>query len=257
MLAHRVIPCLLLRGAGCVKTVRFRNPTYLGDPINIVRIFNDREVDELVVLDMDASREGRGPCFAGLVDLASECFMPLCCGGGVRSLDDMRRLFAIGVEKVAINTQAVLNPALVASAAREFGTQSVVVSIDVETDFLRRRRVVTHGGRRSHPLDPVAHAREMERRGAGEVFLNSVDRDGTMAGYDLELIRDVAAGISVPVVACGGAGSLQDVTKALRAGAAAAAAGSLFSFAGANRAVLVNYPDRNELDAVLREGGLA
>lgn len=164
MLAARLIPCLLLRGAGCVKTVRFRKATYLGDPINIVRIFNDREVDELIVLDIDATGEGRSPRLAHLADLASECFMPLCYGGGVRSLEDIERLFAIGVEKVAINTQAVLNPVLVDSAARQFGSQSIVASIDVKLDFLRRRRVVTHGGHRSHALDPVAHAREMEAR---------------------------------------------------------------------------------------------
>jgi cyclase len=254
MLAARLIPCLLLKGAGCVKTVRFRKPTYLGDPVNIVRIFNDREVDELVVLDIDAAPEGRSPRLALLADLASECFMPLCYGGGVRSLEDVQRLFALGVEKVAINTQAVLNPALVESAARQFGSQSIVVSIDVKADLLGRRRVVTHGGRRSHALDPVAHAREVERRGAGEVFLNSVDRDGVMRGYDLDLIREVAEAIRVPVIACGGAGCLEDAVRALRAGASAAAAGSLFSFAGPNRAVLISYPDRPDIDAAFTEG---
>jgi imidazole glycerol-phosphate synthase subunit HisF len=255
MLAARLIPCLLLKGAGCVKTVRFRKPTYLGDPVNIVRIFNDREVDELVVLDIDAAREGRSPHLALLADLASECFMPLCYGGGVRSLEDIERLFALGMEKVAINTQAVSNPALVESAARQFGSQSIVVSIDVKSDLFGRRRVVTHGGRRSHLLDPVAHAREMESLGAGEVLLNSVDRDGTMGGYDLALIADVAATIRVPVIACGGAGCLEDAARALRAGAAAAAAGSLFSFAGPNRAVLISYPDRRDIEAAFTVGG--
>lgn len=251
MLTSRLIPCLLLKGSGCVKTVRFRKATYLGDPVNIVRIFSDREVDELVVLDIGATPEGRGPRFEQLADLASECFMPLCYGGGVRSLEDIHRLFAVGLEKVAINTQAVLDPALVESAAKTFGSQSIVASIDVKADWLRRRRVVTHAGRRSHALDPVAHAREMERRGAGEVFLNSVDRDGLMQGYDLALIGDVAASVGIPVVACGGAGSLEDAASALRAGAAAAAAGSLFSFAGPNRAVLINYPDRADIDTLV------
>ena len=251
MLAARLIPCLLLRGAGCVKTLRLRKPTYLGDPINIVRIFNDREVDELIVLDIDARREGRGPRLDHLADLASECFMPLCYGGGVRSLEDIERVFAVGVEKVSINTQAVLDPALVESAARQFGSQSIVASIDVRTDLLRRRRVVTHGGRRSHALDPVAHARAMEERGAGEVLLNSVERDGVMGGYDLALVADVARAVHVPVIACGGAGSLEDAARALRAGASAAAAGSLFCFAGPSREVLVNYPDRRDIDAML------
>ncbi len=248
MLAARLIPCLLLKGAGCVKTVRFRKPVYLGDPINIVRIFNDREVDELVVLDVDATPEGRGPRFELLADLASECFMPLCYGGGVRSREDVRRLFALGVEKVAINTQAVLDPGLVESAARQFGSQSIVASIDVKPDIFGRRHVVTHGGGRSHNLEPIAHAREMERRGAGEVFLNAVERDGVMQGYDLELIREVATAIHVPLIACGGAGCLEDAARAIGAGAAAAAAGSMFSFAGPNRAVLISYPDRREIE---------
>jgi cyclase len=251
MLAARLIPCLLLKGAGCVKTVRFRKPTYLGDPVNIVRIFNDREVDELVVLDIEATPESRSPPFPLLADLASECFMPLCYGGGIRSLEEIERLLALGVEKVAINTQAVLNPALVEAAAHQFGSQSIVASIDVKKGLLGGRRVVTHGGRRSHALDPVAHAREMERRGAGEVFLNSVDRDGVMNGYDLGLVAEVATAIGVPVIACGGAGSLADAGRALRAGAAAAAAGSLFSFAGPNRAVLINYPDRRDIEGLL------
>ena len=254
MLAARLIPCLLLKGAGCVKTVRFRRLTYLGDPVNIVRIFNDREVDELVVLDIEATREGRSPRLAFLADLASECFMPLCYGGGVRSVEDAERLFALGVEKVAINTQAVLDPALVESAAHRFGSQSIVVSMDVKTDFFGRRRVVTHGGRRSHALDPVAHAREMERRGAGEVLLNSVDRDGVMQGYDLDLVAEVAAAIRVPVIACGGAGCLEDAVRAIRAGAAAAAGGSIFSFAGPHRAVLISYPDRRDIDAAFPAG---
>jgi cyclase len=249
MLAARLIPCLLLDGAGCVKTRRFRSPVYLGDPINIVRIFNDREVDELIVLDIRAAREGRGPALPRLADLASECFMPVCYGGGVRSVEDLQHIFGLGVEKVSINSQAVLDPSLVESAASRFGSQSIVVSIDVKRDLFGRRRVVTHGGRRVHPLDPVVHARDMERRGAGEVLLNSVERDGALGGYDLDLIGEAAAALSVPLIACGGAASLEDAAKALRAGASAAAAGSLFTLAGPHRAVLVSYPDRSEIDA--------
>jgi imidazole glycerol-phosphate synthase subunit HisF len=257
MVPARLIPCLLLRGAGCVKTVRFRKPVYLGDPINVVRIFNEREVDELILLDIDACREGRGPRFARLADLASECFMPVCYGGGVRSLGDVERLFAIGIEKVSINTHAVLNPALVEEAVRRFGSQSIVASVDVRKGFFGGRRVVTCGGRRAHALDPVVHAREMERRGAGEVLLNSVDRDGVMRGYDLALVGEVSAAVRVPVVALGGAGSLADAGTVLRAGAAAAAAGSLFCFAGPDREVLINYPDRGDIDAELQPPGPA
>jgi cyclase len=231
--------------------VGFRKPVYLGDPINVVRIFNEREVDELILLDIDACREGRGPRFAQLADLASECFMPLCYGGGVRSLEDIERLFAIGIEKVSINTQAVLNPGLVEGAVRRFGSQSIVASVDVRKGFFGRRRVVTCGGRSAHALDPVAHARAMEDRGAGEVLLNSVDRDGSMRGYDLALVREVAAAVRVPVVALGGAGCLADAGRVLRAGAAAAAAGSLFCFAGPGPGVLINYPARRDIDAGL------
>jgi cyclase len=247
----RLIPCLLLGDQGCVKTIRFREPTYLGDPINIVRIFNDREVDELVVLDITATPQGRGPRLDLLSDLASECFIPLCYGGGVRSLDDMRKLFAPGVEKVALNSRAAAEPSLVSEAAAAFGSSSVVVAIDVRKNLFGRQKVFTHGGRKGTGRDPVAYAREMAERGAGEIFLNSVDRDGTMEGYDLELIAAVSSAVGIPIIACGGAGRLDHVAGALRAGATAVAAGSLFCFAGPHRAVLISYPERAEIDTLL------
>jgi len=248
----RLIPCLLLRGQECVKTVRFRSPRYLGDPVNIVRIFNDREVDELIVLDITATPQGHGPRLDLLSDLASECFMPLCYGGGIRGMADMHALFALGVEKVAVNTRAVEEPAIVEAAASAFGSQSIVVGIDVKTTLFGRKRVFIRGGRKATGLEPAVHAQEMESRGAGEIFLNSVDRDGTMRGYDLELIRQVTSAVSIPVIACGGAGTLENAAEALQAGASAVAAGSLFSFAGRNRAVLINYPDREEIENVLK-----
>ena len=251
MIATRVIPCLLLRNAGLVKTVRFGDPRYLGDPINIVRIFNDKEVDELVLLDIMATAQTRKPNFELLARITSECFMPLCYGGGVRALDTMKSLFAIGIEKVSLNSAAVEDRRLVEDAARAFGASSVVVSIDVKKRLFGGYEVRTHGGRKATGLDPVQHARDMERAGAGEILLNSIDRDGTMNGFDLELVRKVSSAVTIPVVACGGAGSVTDLGLVVRdAGASAAAAGSMFVFQGTHRAVLISYPSQAELRAV-------
>lgn len=252
MIAVRVIPCLLLRGSGLVKTVRFRDPKYLGDPINVVKIFNDKEVDELVLLDVLATVEGRRPPFDLLEQIASECFMPLCYGGGVRGMDDVRALFELGVEKVSLNAAAVEDPALIEAGAATFGSQSIIASIDVKRRLLGRYEVVTHRGEKGTGLDPVAFARTVEARGAGEILLTSVDRDGTMGGYDLELIRRVSEAVRIPVVACGGAGSVADLGRAVReGGAAAAAAGSIFVFHGPHRGVLINYPSPAEIRAVM------
>lgn len=254
MIVTRVIPCLLLRNQGLVKTVKFRQPKYLGDPINVVRIFNDKEVDELVLLDITATPERRGPQFDFVADLASECFMPLAYGGGVRSVGEVKRLCSLGVEKVAINTHAVEHPEFVTAAADVVGSSSVIVSIDVKRDFWGRYRVYTNGGRVATGLDPVVHAVEMERRGAGEILLNSIDRDGTMLGYDLDLIRRVTQAVGVPVVACGGAGRVEDLAAAVQeGGAAAAGAGSMFVFKGPHRAVLISYPPPDELRGLLGE----
>ena len=249
MYRARVIPCLLLRGQGLVKTVRFTQPTYIGDPINAVKIFNDREVDELAFLDITATREHRDPSFDQVRDIASECFMPVCYGGGIRTVDHARRLFSLGVEKVLINTAAAESPGLVTEIANDFGSQSVMVGVDVKRDWLGRQRVFVRCGRTSTGRAPVPYAREMADRGAGEVMLNAIDRDGTMAGFDLDLIREVSGAMSIPLVACGGAGSLADLSAAVAAGASAVAAGSLFVFAGPRRAVLINYPSAAELRA--------
>lgn len=248
MVCTRVIPCLLLRHLGLVKTVCFNEPTYLGDPINVVKIFNDKEVDELVLLDITATPERKRPAFALLEKIASQCFMPLCYGGGVRDLADMAALYNLGIEKVAVNTHAVENPAFVRAAADRFGSQSVVVSLDVKRSLFGKPEIVTHGGRKKTGISPARFAVEMEKQGAGELLLNSVDRDGTMAGYDLELIREVTSAVSIPVVACGGAGKLDDLSAAVRhGGASAAGAGSLFVFQMPHRAVLINYPNPAQL----------
>lgn len=248
MIPPRVIPCLLLRNQGLVKTIRFKNPTYVGDPTNAVRIFNDKEVDELVFLDTTASSEGRGPQYDLLARMTNECFMPLCYGGGVSAIADMHRLFALGIEKVSLNTQAVERPQLVREAASTFGSSSIVVSIDVRRRLFNKYEVVTRGASRKTGLDPVAFAVRMQELGAGELLLTSVDRDGTRSGYDLELIRRVSSAVSVPVIACGGAGSVRDLARAVtEGGASAAAAGSLFVFHGPHKAVLITYPSPEEI----------
>lgn len=252
MLRTRVIPCLLLRNGGLVKTVRFANAKYVGDPINAVRIFNEKEVDELVFLDIGATLSGRGPNFDLLAGIASEAFMPFGYGGGITTADQVKRLFALGVEKVVINTAASTAPALVAEAASLAGTSSVVASIDVRRGFLGTYSVYVRSGQQDLKQDPVTYAREMERLGAGEILLTAIDRDGTQAGYDLNVIRRVTAAVSIPVVAAGGAGRLRHFREAVDAGASAVAAGSLFVFHGKHRAVLITYPEYPELEALFQ-----
>lgn len=248
-LLPRIIPCLLMDRQRLVKTVRFRNPVYVGDPINTVRILNEKEVDEVVILDVSATAEGRKPTFAYIEEIASECFMPLAYGGGVSCLDDIRVLFSIGIEKVCMNTHALTNPRLVQQAAENFGSQSIIVSVDVRRSFWGQRRVCAKRGRKVTGLDPVAYCGDAVRHGAGEILLTDIDREGTLRGYDLEFMRTVADAVSVPIIACGGASSLDDMVKVVReGGASAAAAGSLFVFHGHHRAVLINYPTRDELE---------
>jgi cyclase len=248
MAIKRVIPCLLLKNNGFVKTRGFKNPVYLGDCFNTVRLFNEKEADELLVLDIAATPAGKPPNFDLLHELAGECFMPVAYGGGIRSMDDMRRLFKAGFEKVGINTEAVRNPLLIEHAAKEFGSQSVIVSIDVRRKTFGRYEAFVNGGRQGTGLDPVTLARRATDSGAGEILLNSIERDGSMEGYDLELIRKVADAVPVPLIACGGAGSLRDFHDAIhQGGASAVAAGSFFVFMGRHRAVLITYPSQVDL----------
>lgn len=244
----RVIPVLLLRGRGLVKTVKFKDPTYIGDPVNSVRIFNEKEVDELVFLDIFATREGRGPDFDLLADIAGEAFMPMAYGGGITSLEQIRQVFALGFEKVVINSAAYGGGALIREASAVFGAQSIVGCVDVRRTLLSRYELLSHACKTKQPVGLVDHVKALEQQGAGEIIVNSVDRDGTQSGYDLKLIREVTSAVQVPVVACGGAGSLDDMAEAVHeAGASAVAAGSLFVFIGPHRAVLINYPPRTEL----------
>lgn len=251
-LSARVIPSLLLKDGGLVKTVRFRHPRYVGDPVNAVRIFNDKEVDELVFLDITATVEGRRPPFQMLADIATECFMPLAYGGGIRTEEDAQQLFSIGVEKVIVNSAAIETPGLITALAERFGSQSIVVSIDARRSLLGRYEVYIHSGQRATGIDPFQHAVEMERLGAGEILLTSIDRDGTMSGYDLDLVRRVSEAVCIPLVASGGAGDIHDIAQVIARGASGAAAGSMFVFHGRHRAVLISYPERELLEEALR-----
>jgi cyclase len=239
----RIIPVLLLEDGGLVKTVRFREARYVGDPINAVRIFNDKQVDELVLLDIRATRDGRSPDWDAVAEITSEAFMPVAYGGGIGDVATATRLIQSGVEKVVVNAAAVERPADVAAIADRLGSSTLVVSIDASRRPDGTYEVVTHSATKRPGIDVRAHAESMARLGAGELFLNSVDRDGMMEGYDQDLVHGVTRVVDIPVIACGGAGSLDDMVAAIReSGAAAAAAGSLFVFHGRHRAVLITYP---------------
>lgn len=256
MLRPRVIPVLLVQDGGLVKTTRFKAPKYVGDPINAVKIFNEKEADELVVLDIDAAVTGAEPDYAMIAKLAAECRMPLCYGGGVTKAAQAERIISLGVEKVAVSSAAVANPALLGDMAAGIGRQSVVAVIDVrqKTGLLRSGiEVVTHNASRSHKIAPLDLAIQLQEAGAGEIVLNSVDRDGMMHGYDLDLAARFRAELSVPLTVLGGAGSLEDMTALFNCcGIVGAAAGSLFVFKGARRAVLINYPDTARKDGIYR-----
>lgn len=254
MLRPRVIPCLLLRGEGLVKGVRFRDFKYVGDPINAVRILSEKQVDELLFLDIAATTEKRTLVPDLVQRIADESFVPFGVGGGIRTVQDIRALLGAGAEKVSINTAAVENPALISAAAETFGSQSVVVSIDVRRKWLGGYCVYTRCGTRDAGLDPVEWAVRAAELGAGEILLNSIDRDGTLSGYDLQLIRSVATAVPIPVIACGGARHAQDIRDAIHIGqASAAAAGSLFVFYGPKKAVLIHFLTENELKVVWGE----
>ncbi|WP_282160173.1 AglZ/HisF2 family acetamidino modification protein [Ulvibacterium marinum] len=252
MALKRIIPCLLLRDDGLVKTVKFKKSTYIGDPINAVKIFNEKEVDELVFLDIDATRNSKEPPYEAIRDIATECFMPFCYGGGIRTIDQMHKIIASGAEKVAINTAAFLNPDLIREATAIFGSSTIVVSIDYKKNLFGQTVAYINGGKKSTKKDPVSYAVEMEELGAGEIFLNAIEKDGTMSGYDIELIKKVTDAVSIPVIACGGAGKTDDFREVFDvAGVSAAAAGSLFVFQGKKRGVLISYPGSAEVKNII------
>ncbi len=257
MLRHRVIPVLLLRNESLVKTVQFDRFGYIGDPCNTVRIFNELEVDELIFLDITATREGRGPNLRVLRDIADECFMPLAYGGGIRSFAEAKSVFEIGIEKVAVNAAALSSPQFLTEIADHYGRQAVIVSIDVVTNWRGRRLVYQHANKKVSGRDPVEWAVEAEQHGAGEILLTSVEREGTWTGFDLELVRDVAHAVKIPVVAHGGAGGIDHIGAAVGAGASAVAVGSMVVYQKKGMGVLVNFPDARVLDQVLTKGSAA
>lgn len=260
MLRPRIIPCLLLRSNGLVKTVRFSDPKYVGDPLNAVRIFNEKEVDELIVIDIDATVVGREPNYSLIANLAAECRMPLSYVGGVKTPQQVERIISLGVEKVGFSSAAISDPSLISESAHRVGSQSVVVVLDAKrTGLLRRYELFTHNGTRATRLDPVEFARKVEDLGAGEVLINSIDHDGVMKGYDYELIDKIRGCVSLPLSALGGAGNMFDIQGLIeRHGIIGAAAGSVFVFKGKYRAVLIQYPTRAEKDALcgVGRGGL-
>jgi imidazole glycerol-phosphate synthase subunit HisF len=252
MLRPRIIPCLLVQNKGLVKTIRFGNPKYVGDPINAVRIFNEKEVDELIVLDIDATAKNAEPDYVMIRNLATECRMPLCYGGGVRTVEQAVRIIKMGVEKIAISSSAIKDPSLVSRMAAFVGSQSVVVVMDVRKDpRTGTYEIWTHQGTKNTHRNPVEFARELESLGVGEITVNSIDQDGVMQGYDIELVRQIRAAVTVPMTALGGAGSLHDLELLVKEfGILGAAAGSLFVFKGVYKAVLINYPNRAQKDLI-------
>jgi cyclase len=254
MLRPRIIPCLLIHDKGLVKSVQFKDHKYVGDPINAVRIFNEKECDELIVLDIDATTLNREPDYKMIENLATECRMPLCYGGGIKTAEQAQRIFSLGVEKIAISSAAVSNPELIAEIAIRVGSQSVVVVMDVKKKLLGGYELYTHNGKRSSGKNPVEFARIVERMGAGEIVVNSIDQDGVMKGYDMHITEKIRQVISLPLTVLGGAGKIQDIGELISSyGIIGAAAGSLFVFKGVYKAVLINYPSWEEKDNLINK----
>lgn len=254
MIRPRIIPCLLLRGKGLVKTVQFKNPIYLGDPLNTINIFNKKMVDEIIILDIEATSGSRKPNFELIKRIASICFSPLTYGGGVTDLRDAERLFSIGIEKISLNTSAFKNPLLITELANKYGSQSVVVSVNISSDFWGKKRIVNNALKNIGLGAPLMEeqVKIFENLGAGELLINDVSRDGTMKGYDFELIKSITNKVTIPVIACGGCGSYADLKDViLKGGASAAAAGSFFVFNGPHKAVLISYPERKFIKNIL------
>lgn len=251
MLKHRVIPCLLLRNGGLVKTIKFSDPKYVGDPINAIRIFNDKEVDELMVLDITASKEKKEPNYALIEQFASECFMPLSYGGGIKNMEQAQRLFNSGIEKICLQTSVLEDLSLVKNLSDKWGSSSILVSIDVKKNWMGQPKLYSAATGKTLDKKWTDFMLEAVKAGAGEIVLNAVDKDGTMKGMDTELIKEAAKLLSVPLVAVGGAGSLADIKAAVDAGANAVSAGAFFVFQGPHRAVLITYPKYKELVQLL------
>lgn len=254
MLQTRVIPVLLLRNKGLVKTIKFKKEKYVGDPINAIKIFNDKEVDELILLDIDASKEKREPSFSTIEKIASECFMPVCYGGGISSIEQIKKIFELGIEKVSINYNFLISNELIKQAVKVFGSQSIVVSIDVKKNFFGKYKIYNHVKEKTTSKDIQEYLSEIEQLGVGELFVNSVDEDGMQNGYDLELLKLVTSQVTMPVIACGGAKDIRDFKETKeRTNVSALAVGSLFVFHGKHKAVLISYPSYQKLREIFGE----
>ncbi|MFZ2153285.1 MAG: AglZ/HisF2 family acetamidino modification protein [Microgenomates group bacterium] len=244
----RLIPVLLVDNGRLIKTIKFQKQIYLGDPINTIKIFNDKEVDEIVVLDITATENNKEPDYKFIASLAEECFMPVCYGGGICNIDQVKKILSLGIEKISLNTALFNNRDLVKEVARKYGSQAVVASIDVKTDFFGHYHVYKNRGKYKVNIDVFEFINELEFDGVGELLINFIDRDGMYKGYDVSFIKKVVENTKIPVTACGGAKDLEDVRNMLKVtGVAAAAAGSIFVFSSETRGVLINYPNRLEL----------
>lgn len=247
MLRPRIIPSLLIQDKGLVKTVQFKNPKYVGDPINAVKIFNEKEVDELAIFDIDATAKGAEPDYNLIERIANQSRMPLCYGGGVKTVEQAQKIFGLGIEKIALSSAVLENPRLITEIANRVGAQSVIVVMDVKKKLFGGYEVYTHNGKRATGINPFDFAEKAQKLGAGEIIINSIDQDGVMKGYDMILIDKIRGRISIPLTVLGGAGSLQDVAKVLeKHKIIGVAAGSLFVFKGVYKAVLINYPTKEE-----------
>ncbi len=252
MLRSRIIPVLLVRNNGLVKTLNFSNDVYVGDPLNAVRIFNEKNSDELVILDIDASAKKNKPNFSLISNWAAECRMPLCYGGGITNKDDALKILSLGVEKISISSSAVKNPALINEIASLAGSQSVVVTIDIKKKFLKGYKIFTGNGIIQHDIDLLDYLKIVQDHGAGEIVINNIDRDGTMKGYDLDLLDYIKDNINIPLTFLGGCGSIKDISELTKSYyPIGAGAGSLFVFKGKYKAVLINYPSKNEIKDIL------
>ena len=252
MLRPRIIPCLLVHQKGLVKSVNFKNYKYVGDPLNAVRIFNEKEVDELIVLDIDASVENREPDFKMIENLAAECNMPICYGGGIKTIEQAQKIFSLGVEKIAISSAIINDSSLIKKIVEIVGSQSIVVVLDVKKSFFGTYEIYIHNGKIKTDKNLLAFVKELEILGVGEIIINSIDHDGVMKGYDFNLIEKVRNAINIPITVLGGAGSLVDIQKLIsKFGLIGSAAGSLFVFKGIYKAVLINYPSRTEKDLLI------
>lgn len=254
MLRPRIIPCLLVKNKGLVKTVQFKDGKYVGDPINAVRIFNEKEADELMVIDIEATSKNNEPDYKMIENLASECRMPLCYGGGIKNLEQAQRIFSLGVEKIAISSAAISNPKIISEIASKVGSQSVVVVLDVKKKLFGGYDMYSNNGKKNLHVNPVDFARKIEIEGAGEIVVNSIDNDGVMKGYDFDLIDKVRNAVTLPLTVLGGAGNLEDIGLLIQKyGIIGAAAGSLFVFKGKYKAVLINYPNWEEKDKIINQ----